>query len=359
MSQFEDSRNENKSNYQSLIQRQIAFASSLFQADVTTHILLESLAEAAVVLDKTGTILLVNKRAEEMFGYTRTEFIGMAHDRILPVRFHENHKKHVQDYFANPRIRPMGIGMDLIALKKNEIEFPVEISLSYVNTENNFFVIAFISDISLRKQAEDALRVRNDALDAFAHTLAHDIRNSIAVINGFGTYIDDNLNDLSEQEVHDSVRTIISTGKKVTKIIESLLQFSTISREDVPFAPVEMKTVLNSALERLKEQISESNANLIIPDRFPVVSGYGSWIEEIWFNYISNAIKYGGDPPIIEIGYNVSSDGIVAFWVKTMVKCTPELQTSILTSTSPGKTNREAMDSVYRLLKLWKNSMAA
>ena len=140
------------------IQRQIAFASGLFQGDVTIRTLLESLAEGVVIIDNSGTILLVNSRAEQMFGYPKEELVGKPHAVLIPERFRKVHEEHEADYFAEPRIRPMGQLLDLAGRRRDGSEFPVEISLGFIETINGVLVLALVSDITLRKQFEKRLR---------------------------------------------------------------------------------------------------------------------------------------------------------------------------------------------------------
>ena len=140
------------------IQRQIAFASGLFQGEVTVRTLLESLAEGIVIIDGSGTILLVNATAERMFGYAREELIGKPHAVLVPERLRKVHEAHQGRYFEEPRIRPMGKLLDLAGLRRDGSEFPVEISLSFIETINGVLVMAFVSDITLRKQYESRLR---------------------------------------------------------------------------------------------------------------------------------------------------------------------------------------------------------
>jgi len=140
------------------IQRQIAFATGLFQGDVTIRTLLESLAEGVVIIDNHGTILLVNARAEQMFGYPKKELVGKPHALLLPERLKKVHADHVAHFFEDPRVRPMGQQLDLVGRRRDESEFPVEISLSFLETINGCLALAFISDISHRKEAESQLR---------------------------------------------------------------------------------------------------------------------------------------------------------------------------------------------------------
>lgn len=153
------------------IQQQITFASGLFQGDITVRTLLESIGEGIVIIDKFGTILLVNTRAEQMFGYPREEIVGKAHEILLPERFRTVHEQHTAHYFEEPRARPMGLGLDLSGRRRDGSEFPVEISLTFLETINGLLVLAFISDISHRKEAENKLR-KSEYLLAEAQRLA-------------------------------------------------------------------------------------------------------------------------------------------------------------------------------------------
>jgi len=140
------------------IRQQIAFASGLFQGDVTVRTLLDSLAEGCVIIDNTGTILLVNHRTELMFGYLKKDLIGKPHAVLIPERFRKTHEEHEESFFAEPRIRPMGQFLELIGRRQDESEFPLEISLSFIETIVGVLVLAFISDVTLRKQFETRLR---------------------------------------------------------------------------------------------------------------------------------------------------------------------------------------------------------
>jgi len=140
------------------IGRQIAFASGLFQGDVTIRTLLESLAEGVVIIDNSGTILLVNAYAEQMFGYPNGDLVGKPHAVLIPERFRKVHEEHQANFFAGPRIRPMGLLLDLAGLRRDGSELPLEICLSFLETVNGVLVLAFISDITLRKELETRLR---------------------------------------------------------------------------------------------------------------------------------------------------------------------------------------------------------
>ncbi len=145
-------------------ERKVALAAKVFQEDITVHTLLESLAEAVIISDTQGTIIFINRRAKEMFGYDLVEITGHSLNILVPKQQVKSHKQHIKDFFKDPHIRPMGQNIDLAGRHKNGAEFPVEVSLSYLDTEVGRIGLAFVTDITPRKQAEWALKLRNEEL---------------------------------------------------------------------------------------------------------------------------------------------------------------------------------------------------
>src|SRR5215469_3129623 len=118
--------------------------SSLIQQSANlAEALLESASQAIISIDRTGRIVLVNRRTEEMFNYTRDELLGGRIDMLLPESKRSSHGRQRDDYFGRLRIRPMGIGMDLAGRRRDGTEFPVEVSLSNIETPEGLFAIAF------------------------------------------------------------------------------------------------------------------------------------------------------------------------------------------------------------------------
>jgi PAS domain S-box-containing protein len=324
------------------IQRQIAFASGLFQGDVTVRTILESLAEGFVIIDNIGTILLVNARAEEMFGYPKEDIIGKPHAVLLPERFRKAHEAHVAHFFEEPRTRPMGQGLELAGRRRDGSEFPVEISLSFLETINGRLALAFISDITRRKEAEQTLKDRNQELDAFAHTVAHDLKGSLHAMMLCCQFLDESPGDIPRHEMSDLLQKILKSGVNLNRIIDGLLLLASVSKESAPSTTVEMSPLVANAIERLEFLIEKRSAIIKLPDNFPAALGYGPWAEEIWFNYISNAIKYGGSPPTVQLGGTVRKDGYVDFWVRDNGRgLTSEEQAGIFDYGRPRKVNTE------------------
>jgi PAS domain S-box-containing protein len=298
------------------VQRRMAFAADLFHSDVTIRTLLESLAEGVVIIDNTATIVLVNKQVESLFGYTKEEIVGHPLNILLPDKFHAAHSKHIAGFFEKPKIRPMGLEKELAARHKSGHDFPVEISLSHLETTSGSLAMAFITDITLRKEAMKNLESRNEELDAFAHTVAHDLRGSLAALIGYSELLNDHEVNLNEEQIRESLGMICLIGRKMSDVVDELLLLSSVRREAVIVAPLDMVSIIHEATFRLMQKIEEHGAEITVAKDFPTALGYAPWLEDVWYNYISNAVKYGGTPPKIILGGELTEDGYARFWVK-------------------------------------------
>jgi PAS domain S-box-containing protein len=161
------------------IQRQISFASGLFEGDVSIRTLLESLIEGVVVIDDSGTILLMNTAAVQMFGYQEKELIGKPQAVLIPERFRKNLEERQACYFAEPRTGPIKEHIALSCLHKDGRELYVEINLSFIQTIKGVLVISLISDITLRKQLESEIQNARE----YAENIVETVREPMVVLN--------------------------------------------------------------------------------------------------------------------------------------------------------------------------------
>jgi two-component system sensor histidine kinase/response regulator len=168
------------------------------------------------------------------------------------------------------------------------------------------------------------LQERNQELDAFAHTVAHDLKNPLAAIILSAQMMLDTLPMKPEDQMIRDLARIVGIGVKMDRALEGLMLLSGLRNQQVELEPLEMGAVVAEAVKSLDLLIEQYNAEIVLPDSWPLVLGYAPWVEEVWVNYISNAIKYGGSlhegiPPHVDVGYEKSinsPENQIRFWVR-------------------------------------------
>jgi signal transduction histidine kinase/DNA-binding response OmpR family regulator len=156
------------------------------------------------------------------------------------------------------------------------------------------------------------LEKRNEELDAFAHTVAHDLKGALGSVVGFAQALEGAHAELSDEELQRYLRTIAQGGRKMSNIVDELLLLASVRKmEEVKVESLDMARVVDEARVRLADVIEQHQARVVLPERWPGALGYGPWLEEVWFNYLSNAIKYGGDQPRVELGFDDSGQWTV------------------------------------------------
>jgi signal transduction histidine kinase len=140
-------------------------------------------------------------------------------------------------------------------------------------------------------------------LDSFAHTVAHDLKNPLSAIIGYGGILEARQREVSDQEMQRYVHNIVQSGYRMSSIIDELLLLSSVrEKENIEIEPLDMAEIVSEVQERLAYTIEQYQAEILLPGSWPVALGHAPWIQEIWANYVSNALKYGGTPPRVELG---------------------------------------------------------
>jgi PAS domain S-box-containing protein len=265
---------------------------SLRRSEATSSAFLESASESIVVADAKGRIVLINARTETMFGYARAELIGQAVEVLVPLPLRERHVAHRATYMAAPRIRSMGQGLDLAGVKKDGTEFPVEVSLSYVGTDEGMRAIAFITDISERVAFQKAARQADKlaALGTLSAGIAHEINNPIGIIS---SRVEVMMLEAEEDglpvEIRKDLEVILRHARRVGTITQGLLSFarqSSGSRTAVNLNQVteEIVQLVRKDMSRARIQVA-TKLDRTVP---PIVADPNA-IGQVLLNLLTNA----------------------------------------------------------------------
>ncbi|MEO3876924.1 sensor histidine kinase [Rheinheimera fenheensis] len=183
----------------------------------------------------------------------------------------------------------------------------------------------------LLQQQSSELAKQNEELDAYAHTVAHDLKHPLTSLIGMSRLLNASFIELSAEQKQAALSTIDSTSRKMNDIINALLLLASLrEQQHLPLQALDMALLVQHAQQRLADFASHHNAEITTPSTWPTAIGYPQWIEEVWVNYLSNAIKYGGRPPLIELGADKAPDGMLVFWIRDNGSAlTPEQQAGL------------------------------
>ena len=283
--------------------RDLSARKKIGRANATFRQLLESAPDGIVVVNREGVIAQVNSQAERMFGYSRQELTGEPVEVLLPEQFRHIHAGHRIGYFLKPGVRPMGAGLDLKGRRKDGSGFPVEISLSPIETEEGVLVISAIRDATERKELEQVLREKNVQLekalaakDLFLSGMSHELRTPLNAIIGFaGTMLMRLAGPLTADQERQ-LKTIQASGKRLLSMINDVLDLAKIESGniEVELKEIPCREVLDevcSALRPLAEQKS-----IAFEARFPTepvtIRTHRRALTQILFKLGSNAVKF-------------------------------------------------------------------
>ena len=291
--------------------------------------LLESMPDGIIIVDRTGQIVLANGHAEKLFGYERGELCGKPLETLLPERFRKAHVAHRSSYDSQPHRRALGAApVELYGRKKDGAEFPVDISLSPLQTEEGTLTVSSIRDITERKWAEWALQEKNAALaasaaevqaanqqlEAFTHSVSHDLRAPLRAVGGFSKML---LQDHASQLAPEAKRllnVVCSSADQMRQMIDSLLKFSRLGRQALAIEPVNVSALAREVIGELLQAETAGKVQVQVSD-LPPCKVDRALLKQVYVDLLSNAIKFsrGKEKPTIEIGCQPQASANVYF----------------------------------------------
>lgn len=267
--------------------------------------LVESAPDAVVITDNRGLIILVNAQTEKLFGYVRDELIGLPVETLIPPRYHGHHPSYRQKYHDAPHARPMGSGMELFGLKKNGDEFPVEISLNVMETEEGRLVSAAIRDVTSQKHAAEQIKSANATLkhqaeeleksnlelEHFAYVVSHDLQTPLRSISGFVQLLQQEYGEKLDGQATEWIRRTVLGTQRMQTLIRDIMAYSRVETRVHPFTKQSLNEVFDEAVDVLADSIRESGAE-VKRENLPEVLADRPQMVQLIQNLIGNAIKY-------------------------------------------------------------------
>ena len=296
---LETSAIEQRRTEQRLRKEALVSDAALRRSEATARAVLQSATEGILVIDASGRITLVNAAGERMFGYDPDELLGQPLEVLLPDRIHDTHRDHRARYFAGPRVRPMGSGLDLAGRRKDGTEFPVEISLSYVQSSEGISAMALITDITERKRVEAQLQRQREtlyqteklaALGTLSAGIAHEMNNPLGIIT---SRIEVMLLDAEEHnlptQVLEDLQVLHRATQRVARIATNLRSFARQTPRE--HARVDLNAVVQETLLLMQKPLEVDGIRLTtrLDSALAPILGDASTLQQVLLNLVTNA----------------------------------------------------------------------
>ncbi len=269
----------------------------------------EGAPNAMLMIDPRGSIVMVNRQLEALFGYARSELLGRPVEILVPQRVRHVHPDFRAEFFRDPRARPMGAGQELYGRHKSGREIPVEIGLSPFRGEDGVCCLASIIDISERRRAEQELRHyteelqrSNRELGQFAYVASHDLQEPLRAISGCVQLLAQRYRDKLDARANELIEHAVGGALRMQALINDLLSYSRVSTRARPFEVCSLDQPLAQALANLEMAIKESGA-VVIADPMPAACIDATQMTQLFQNLIGNALKFRAERvPRVHVG---------------------------------------------------------
>lgn len=317
---------------------------------------LEAVPDAMVVVDRDGRIVMLNSKTERLFGYHRSQLLGLRVEVLVPERYRGGHAEHRAVYSAAPTVRPMGAAQDLYGRRKDGSEFPVEVSLSPVETEHGALVASAIRDITDRKRAEaqraslireHAARAQaeaaNRAKDEFLAMLSHELRNPLGAVLSAVALLD---KIGVQHEPALKARTIIRRqAERLSRMLEDLLDVARAQTGKIVLRTqrLDLGDLVRRSLATLRDAGSLHQHDVAADCEKVWVDADAARLEQVFDNLMLNALKFTPEHGSVRVRVHGSGSDAVLQVSDSGIGMSPDLVAKAfeLFSQGPSMARRE------------------
>lgn len=301
------------------------------RAEKKFQLAVESAPNGVVMINSEGRIVLVNVQTERLFGYERVELLGQPVEILVPERYRGKHPSYRDKFLGDPAVRSMGAGRDLYGLRKDGSEFPVEIGLTPIQTEEENMVMSAIVDITERKQAEGELRRLyeeleqrvvertaqlqsvNKELEAFSYSVSHDLRAPLRHINGFSQALLEDYEDKLDETGKGYLHEVRGASQEMAQLIDDVLQLARVTRSEMRREVVNLSALAHSIVAELQAGDADRTVAIAIEERLST-RGDKRLLRIMLSNLIGNAWKFTSKQEHAEIGFGQDEKNAEKFY---------------------------------------------
>jgi PAS domain S-box-containing protein len=271
--------------------------------------LLESAPDGVIIVDPVGAIQIVNRQTEALFGYSRNELVGRPVEVLVPSQLRKRHAAHRTGYQATPHTRPMGLGMELYGRRKDGSEFPVEISLSPMQSADGQLIIGIVRDITDRKRAEERLRAvvadlarSNAELEQFAYVASHDLQEPLRMVASYTQLLARRYRGRLDADADEFIAFAVDGARRMQDLINDLLAYSRVGTRPLALASVDTARVVDQVASDLAAAASDSGGS-VTRDELPVLQADPIQLQQLFQNLIANGLKFHqpNEPPTVHV----------------------------------------------------------
>jgi PAS domain S-box-containing protein len=283
--------------------------------------LLEAAPDCVVIVDARGTIQMVNRQTEVLFGYPREELLGQPVEMLMPDRFRGRHYSHRENYAHDPRTRPMGVGLELFGRRKDGSEFPVEISLSPMSTEDESVVISIVRDVTPRKETEQRLRAAamdlarsNAELEQFAYVASHDLQEPLRMVASYTQLLGRRYRGRLDPDADEFIGFAVDGARRMQDLINDLLAYSRVGTRALQVEEIDTGELVDQVIGDLAAAMADAGAS-VTRDELPRVRADGTQLRQLFQNLIANGIKFSrpDTPPQVHVSARRDHDAWTFF----------------------------------------------
>jgi len=277
--------------------------------------LLQAAPDGILVCDAEGIIMLASDECVPLFGYEAAELVGQSVEMLVPDYVQGQHAALREGYFACPHRRPMGVGFDLVAKRKDGSTVPVEISLSPFEIDGEPCAISVVRDVTdLRqlhrdlKHFNEELQRSNAELEKFAYVASHDLQEPLRMVSGYTQLLQRRYGEQLDTDANEYIAYAVDGVKRMQALINDLLAYSRLSTHSKVFRSVDLAEVMRAVLANLEVAAAEAQARIIV-DPLPEVPGDAVQLTQVLQNLLSNAMKFRDASRPLVVHVSAERDG--------------------------------------------------